>query len=100
MSAAFVVDDSRVKPVLSSFVRVVSFDVVADVDIPMTSWPKLVVMPFVKVPFDAYMLLAAVVFEACILSAPMPVVRSSTELVFGLTILGSGEASLRERLSS
>lgn len=53
MSAGFVVDDSRVKPVLSSFVRVVSFDVVADVDSPTTSWPKLVVIPFVKVPFDA-----------------------------------------------
>jgi hypothetical protein len=85
--------------VVLPFESIVWFDTVIDAVNPMTPGLRPAREPFVEVPFDECMSLAVLLFKTCRLSAPIPDVKPSMEMAFGLVILDSEEANLNGRVS-
>lgn len=91
----FVAVDSPAEPTWLLFESAVSFETGAEVDSPKTPRMASAIEPSIEVPFDTRMLLAMVLFRACLLFAPTLNVESSTEIAFGSEILGYDDAKFK-----
>lgn len=91
----FVVVECPVEPILLLFESAVSFDTVAEVGSPKTPRMASAMKRSIEVPFATCMLLAIVLFEACLLFALTPDVESSTEMGCSLEILEFEDISLK-----
>jgi hypothetical protein len=89
-----------VEPLSLPFESAAPFDTVVDAVNPMTPGFRPAMEPFVKVPFDTCKMLAVVLFETCLLSAPVPGVETSIETASGKMSLESDDANPKGRVSS